>query len=146
MARISRRKVDEDVLLKLYRLFFEIVSRFEDQEDFSTIVDDILSPTEKIMVAKRVGIIYLLIKKVDYRDIVELLKVSTATVVFYAALFRDKNSRLINLIKTMLKKEKVLNFFDDLFADLMIHPGVYKGHWQMYWDRKRKQKERKTLG
>lgn len=146
MARISKKPIDDNILIKIYRLFYEIFSRYENQEDFLTILDDILSPTEKIMIAKRIGIIYLLVKKTDYRDIMEVLKVSSATVVFYATTFYKRNSRVVNLINNMLKKEKVLNFLDDLFADLMIHPGVYKDHWQMYWDHKRKQQERKTLG
>ncbi len=146
MARISKKPISEKILIKIYRLFYEVFSRYESQEDFLLILEDILSPTEKIMIAKRIGIIYLLIKKADYRDISEVLKVSSATVVFYAATFYKRNSRVVNLINNMLKKEKVLNFLDDLFADLMIHPGVYKGHWQMHWDHKRKQVERKTLG
>ena len=146
MARISKKLIDEKILIKIYRLFYEVFSRYESQEDFLLILEDILSPTEKIMIAKRIGIIYLLIKKVDYRDISAVLKVSSATVVFYATTFYKRNSRVVNLINNMLKKEKALNFLDDLFADLMIHPGVYSGHWQMHWDHKRKQEEQKILG
>ena len=146
MARISKKLINEETLTKIYRLFYEVFSRYESKEDFLLILEDILSPTEKVMIAKRIGIIYLLIKKADYRDISDLLRESSATVVFYAAIFYKRNSRVVNIINNMLKKEKVLNFLDDLFADLMIHPGIYKSHWQMHWDHKRKQEERKTLG
>lgn len=146
MARISKKPVNEKLLAKIYKLFYEVFSRYEGQDDFLSIIDDILSPTEKIMLAKRLAIIYLLIKKVDYRDITETLKVSSATVVFYSTMFYKKNSRIATIINNMLKKEKVLNFLDDFFADIMIRPGIYKGHWQMYWDHKRKQEDRKTLG
>lgn len=146
MTRISKKSVDEKLLTKIYKLFYEVFSRYEGQEDFLSIIDDILSPTEKIMLAKRLAIIYLLIKKVDHRDITDTLKVSSATVVFYSAMFYKKNSRVANIINNMLKKEKVLNFLDDFFADIMISPGIYKGHWQSYWDHKRKQEDRKILG
>jgi uncharacterized protein YerC len=146
MARISKKPINEKLLTKIYKLFYEVFSRYEGQDDFLSIIDDILSPTEKIMLAKRLAIIYMLIKKVDYRDITETLKVSSATVVFYSAMFYKKNSRIVNIISNMLKKEKVLNFLDDFFTDIMIRPGIYKGHWQMYWDHKRKQEDRKTLG
>lgn len=146
MARISKKPVDKKLLTKIYKLFYEVFSRYEGQEDFLLIIDDILSPTEKIMLAKRLAIIYLLIKKVDYRDIMDTLKVSSATVVFYATTFYKRNSRVINIIDNMLMKESVLNFLDDFFADIMIHPGIYKGHWQMDWDHKIKQENRKILG
>ena len=145
MTRISKRVLKEEVLLKLYRLFFEVISQYNNQENFLNLIDDILSPTEKIMLTKRVAIIYLLIKGVSYRDISEALKVSTGTVVLYAAKFYKKDSQLVGMIKKMLKKEKFFNFLEDIFAGLTIQPGVKIGDWQRYWDHKRGQQERKVL-
>jgi len=145
MGRISKQFVKQEILTKLYRLFFEVISRSDDQQSFTLLIDDILSPTEKIIIAKRIGIIYLLIKKVDYRTISETLKVSTATVLFYSAVFKEKQTRIVNLIKQMLKKEKVLGFLEDVFADLMIHPGIYIGHHKLKWEHEKKKEERKTL-
>jgi len=145
MVRNSKHPLSEEVLLKMYRLFFEIFSRFDNQENFLNLITDIFTPAEKIMVAKRVGIIYLLIKKVDYRDIAEVLKVSTSTITHYAYLFNNKNSKVVEIIKNQLIKENVLNFLDDFFADLFIQPGIKIGHWQSYWDHKRKQETRKIL-
>ena len=146
MARISKKMVDEKLLAKIYKLFYEVFSRYQGQEDFLLIIDDILSPTEKVMLAKRLAIIYMLIKKVDYRDIADTLKVSTATILFYATTFYKRNSRVVNIINKMLKKESVLNFLDDFFSNFMIHPGVYIGHWKLYRDHQRKQEERKIIG
>jgi len=146
MTRISKKPVNEKLLSKIYKLFYEVFSRYEGQEDFFSIIDDILSPTEKIMLSKRLAMIYLLIKKVDYRDITETLKVSAATVTFYSSMFYKKDSKVVNIISNMLKKEKVLYYLDDFFADIMIHPGIHKGDWQSYWDHKRKQENRKILG
>jgi hypothetical protein len=32
----------------------------------------------------------------------------------------------------MIKKEKVINFFEDTLADFFIQPGLQKGHWHLY--------------
>ncbi|NDK10381.1 hypothetical protein GW846_06430, partial [Candidatus Gracilibacteria bacterium] len=112
MTRISKKPVNEKLLSKIYKLFYEVFSRYEGQEDFFSIIDDILSPTEKIMLSKRLAMIYLLIKKVDYRDITETLKVSSATVTFYSSMFYKKDSKVVNIISNMLKKEKVLYYLD----------------------------------
>lgn len=146
MTRISKKPIKEKLLTKIYKLFYEVFSRYEGQEDFLLIMDDILSPTEKIMLAKRLAIIYLLIKKVDYRDIADTLKVSTATILFYSTRFYKRNSRVVNIINKMLGKEKALNFLDDFFANFMIRPGVHIGHWQLYRDHQLKQERRKVLG
>lgn len=145
MPRVSKIPVSDELLSKIYKLFYEVFSRNKGQDDFLLIIDDILSSSEKIMLSKRLAIIYLLIKGVDYRDIMNTLKVSSATVVYYTSTFLKRSSKIRSIIENMLKKEKVLNFLDDFFADIMIHPGVYKGHWQMYWDNKRKQENRKIL-
>ncbi|MBI5122931.1 hypothetical protein HZA75_03680 [Candidatus Roizmanbacteria bacterium] len=108
-------------------------------------IDDILSPSEKIMIAKRLGMIYLLIKGVDFRTIANTLKVSTSTVLFYSVAYKEKRAQITNLIEQMLKKEKVLNFLEDLFADLTIHPGIYIGHHKLKWEYEKKKIERKTL-
>ena len=145
MTRISKKFIKEEIILKLYRLFFEVFSRSDDQQSFLSLINDILSPTEKIMIAKRLGMIYLLIKGVDYRTIADTLKVSTATVLFYSVVFKEKKAQITNLIEQMLKKEKVLNFLEDLFADLTIHPGIYIGHHKLKWEHEKKKEERKTL-
>lgn len=145
MTRISKKYIKEEIIIKLYRLFFEVFSRSDDQKSFLLLLDDVLSPTEKVMIAKRVGIIYLLVKKVDYQTISETLKVSTATVFFYSTVFKQKESTIAVSIEQMLKKEKVLNFLDDLFSDLFIQPGIKIGHHRLKWEHRKRQEERKTL-
>lgn len=145
MPRVSKTPVSNELLSKTFRLFYEVFSSNSDQDDFLLMIDDLLSPSEKIMLSKRLAIIYLLIKGVNYRDIMKTLKVSSSTVVFYASTFLKRSSKVRSIIESMLKKEKVLNFLDDFFADIMIHPGIYKGDWQIYWDHKRKQENRKIL-
>lgn len=145
MTRISKKHIEEETIMKLYQLFFEVFSRSDDQEGFLSLINDILSPTEKIMIAKRMGIIYLLIKKVEIRTIADTLKVSTATVFFYSIVFEKKQARIIHIINQMLTKEKVLNFLDDFFADLIIRPGFLIGHHKLKWEHEKKQEQRKTL-
>ncbi len=145
MVRNSKYPLSEETLLRMYHLFFEIFSRFENKENFFALINDLFTPAEKIMVAKRLGIIYLLIKKVDYRDIADVLKVSTSTITHYAYLYSHRTSTVVEIIKNQLIKENVLNSLDDFLVDLFIQPGVKIGHWQSYWDHKRRQEHRKTL-
>ena len=97
------------------------------------------------MVAKRTSIIYLLLKGVDHTTIAKYLKSSRATVAKFSLLFYDKETKLIGIIGELLDKESISHFFEDLFADIFIQPGLKIGHWQMHWDHKRRQKERKMI-
>lgn len=145
MVNLSKTPVDEKKLVKLYQLMFEILNKADDKDDFLGLIKDILSPPEQLMVAKRIAIIYLLIKEVGHSSIAKYLKSSRATVAKFSLLFYDKETKLIGIINELLSKEEVNHFLEDLFADIFIQPGLKIGHWQSYWDHKRRQKERAII-
>lgn len=146
MVHLSKKIINENVLMRIYQLFFEVISRSHSRESFLILLDDILTPTEKIMLAKRIGIIYLLIKEVEQITIAEILKVSTSTVSIYSVKFYKKDAKIIQIIKNMLIKEKVLDFMEDIFAGLWIQPGLKKGHHKLKWEYEQSKRERKYLG
>lgn len=146
MVRISKYKLKDDVLIKIYRLFFEIVSRSNSKDSFLEVIDDMFSPTEKIMLAKRLAIIYLLIKGIDQINIAKVLKVSTGTVAKFSVLFYRKDTKVVRVIKKMIKQEKILDFIDDMFTDLFIQPGIKMGHWRMYWENKKRKDIKEVTG
>ena len=94
--------------MKLYNLVFEVISHSSRKDKFFHVFEDIFSPTEKMMIAKRVTIIYLLIKGIDQKIIADTIKVSTATVSKYAVMFYNRNTLLTRLIRHMIRKEKVI--------------------------------------
>lgn len=145
MVNISKRPVDEKKLFKLYQLFYEVVNNVDNKDEFLELIQDILTPVEQIMIAKRIAIIYLLTKHVEQIDIAEHIKVSRATVGKFNLLFYKKKTRLIKIIESFLKNEKIINFFEDLFADLTIHPGIYIGHHKLNWEHEIRKENRKIL-
>lgn len=146
MVNLSKIQVDDKKLVKVYQLMFEILNKTNDKDDFLGIIKDILSPPEQLMVAKRIAIVYLLLKGVDHTTIAKYLKNSRATVAKFSLLFYEKESKLIGIIEDLLSEESINHFFEDLFADIFIQPGLKIGHWQMKWDHKRRQTERKMIG
>lgn len=144
MVNISKRPVDEEKLFKLYQLFFEVVSNASDKEEFMELIKDILTPIEQIMVAKRIAIIYLLIKQVEQVDIADYIKVSRATVGRYSLLFYKKKTRTVKIIESFLSNEKIGHFFEDIFAELFTHVGYYRDQ-QLVWQREKRKEERKMI-
>ena len=145
MVNISKRPVDEEKLFKLYQLFFEVVNNVWDKDEFMELIQDILTPVEQIMIAKRIAIIYLLTKHVEQIDIAEHIKVSRATVGRFNLLFYKKKTRLIKIIESLLKNEKIGHFFEDLFADIFTYPGIYIGHHKLKWEHEKRKEERKMI-
>jgi len=144
MTRISRYPVKEEVLEKLFELFFKTVGNKENSKDFYEVINDLLSPTERIMIAKRIAIVFLLIKNIEFKNICEVLKVSSSTVSKFN-LLKEKNSPIIKNLEEALFKDELFDFFLD-FLNTLLPPGTYGTNWSNAWKRKKESQRRKTYG
>jgi len=45
----------------------------------------------------------------------------------------------------LISKGKLLGFIEDIFADLLIQPGIKIGHWALKREHERSKEERKML-
>lgn len=144
MVRLSRFKLSNQQLEKLFSLFFEVVGKNKNKKEFQNIITDILSPTERVMIAKRIAIMYLLMKGIDNRTICYVLKVSSATVAKFAIL-AEKSVGVIPLFKKMLVNEKIVEFFQEVFNSFFA-PGVPGVNWKAAWKRKIDLERKKALG
>jgi len=145
MPPLSQFKIDDDVLEKLFKLFFEVIGRNHQQEQFEEIIKDIFSPVERIMIAKRVAVIYLLMKNIDYLTICQTIKVSSATVSKFSFLM-TKSVGIVPVLSKILKNEKIEGFFEEIIS-IVRAPGVPGVNWSQAWKNKiaREEKERKGI-
>lgn len=142
MTRISKYRVEDKVLQKLYFLMFEIISNMDEEDRFTGIMNELLSPTEKIMIAKRVAIIYLLMKNIDYLMISDVLKVSSTTISkFHSILIKGKEIK--NILEDLVENEKIKDFFEELF---FREPGTYGINWKSAWRQKFEIERKKQTG
>ncbi len=144
MTRISRLPVDEDVLEKLFSLFFEVIGKNKNEEEFQNIIHDLLSPAERIMIAKRVAIFYMLIKKLDYYNIAKSLKVSPSTIAKFN-LVKENSRGIVSALKGTVRNEKIINFFEELVLELR-RPGKYGVNWKNAWQDKIDHERKKAKG
>lgn len=144
MARISRIKLKDEILEKVFGLFFEIVGKKSNINDFKKTIFEILSPVERIMIAKRVAIVYLLLKGIDQKNISKVLKVSTATVSKFSLLM-EKSTGVVPSFKNIITNDKILEFLDEMF-DSLFPPGTYGTDWKAAWERRKRIGYRKTYG
>src|SRR3989344_8936651 len=105
MVRNSRFILSDDLLEKLFDLFFEVVGNKSSKDEFRKIFIDLLTPAERIMLAKRVAIVYLLMKKIEYDNICDRLKVSPTTVAKYSLLM-EKSEGIVPTFKQIVKVDK----------------------------------------
>ncbi len=145
MVQISRNKLPEEILSKLLLLFFEVVGKKNKNEEFEKIINDLFSPVERIMIIKRIAIMYLLMKQIQPVIIADVLKVSPSTVAKFSIIM-DKSEGIVPYLKKLLEKEKISDFFEDIFDDLFNYPGRYGINWSQAWKSKIEKENRRRTG
>lgn len=144
MVRISYLKIREEDYEKIFSIFYKVLGETEDKDEFSKILFDLLTPAERIMLIKRIAIIYLLMKEIHYQTVCEVLKVSNTTVSKYKLLM-ERSEGIVPVLKSMVKQEKVWLFFEDIFSQI-FYPGRPGINWKAAWELKINLERKKERG
>ena len=144
MVNVSKRKLDEYILERLFDLLYEIFAIKRNTKDFNKIFVSLFSPTERLMIIKRLGAIYLLLKGILKRDICKLLSLSPTTLDKYQ-LILDKETEIYSYFQKIIRKEAIKNIFEEIINTL-YGPGTPGVDWSEAWKTKRRIAERKEYG
>jgi len=80
MPQVSKNQVSKETEKKIRRAFARALVGLKSEGEAERYIFDLLTPTEQIMLAKRLAIAAMLIEGLSYRQIAEKIKVSTATI------------------------------------------------------------------
>ena len=80
MSQVSRNPLSKESNYEIQAALWWLLARLDNDSDIRNFLNSLLTKTEKIMLAKRLAIAFLLSKNYNYRDISDALKVSTTTV------------------------------------------------------------------
>lgn len=107
MPHVSKKKLPDKTLRQILDSFLFVLTSTKKKEEMSKFLDAFLSNTEKIMLAKRLAIVFLLSEGVEETKISETLLVTQSTVSRIKLWYETKGSGYkIAIIK--LKKQKLL--------------------------------------
>ncbi len=124
MAQVSRLPLPKALSLQMQKLFYKSLAELTTEEDVADFLNDLLTPTEKVMLQKRLAIAFLLQKGYDQRTIHRIMKVSVTTVNSVNFWLKNQGKGYRNIIEKMRKGQKFTNNlekFDSLlrqFSDL----------------------------
>lgn len=141
MTQVSKRYISPDVQERMFEVFINAVSKAKYRSDVENFLTDLLSPTERIMLAKRLAIAYLLVKKSwTYREISKILKVSLTTVQRVSLTLNVQGNGYRKIVGSLLRDEKIENFMNKV-ADAItaIPPG---GRDWKQWRKEREAEKR----
>ncbi len=111
MSQVSRRYLPPKVSSQIFEMFLSTLTSLSSPSAVSSFIEDLLSPTEQIMLGKRLAIAYMLKKGYTHRDIVNTLKVGLATVNKVSLTLKLNGNGYESVINHMLKVQKISDFF-----------------------------------
>ena len=123
MSQVSRYPIPKDVYDRIIDLFLGLFSSLNSKRKASDFFDEFLTPTERIMMAKRVAIGMLLAKKYSYRKISEVLRVSKSTIGVVSSHYRYGNT-LKKAIAHLMANEGIEKLLLE-FAEMITSAGTF---------------------
>lgn len=114
MTQVSKFKLDKKTQDNLLRNLLTVISKLNQEDQAKLFLDDLLTRTEKIVLAKRLAIALMLESGKSYEEIKNLLKVSSSTIgVINNRLNSGSGYKLvINQLQKMESKNKGSWLFD----------------------------------
>lgn len=114
MPQVSKIPVQKEVEKRMFELFWKSFQDLEKGEEMQSFLSDLLTKTERIMLAKRLSIALLLTKGYDYGSIKDILKVSSSTIGSIASWLDRSGEGYKLLVEKWLKEEKMKKFWEDV--------------------------------
>jgi len=122
MTQVSKKFLKKDIEARVYEVLLESIATATSKGSVAIFLDDLLSPTEKLMLAKRLSIALLLSKGYNQRSVCSILKVGLETVNRVSRSMQKGSGGYAQVTKTIIQNEKLKSFLqkiDDTLADIL---------------------------
>jgi uncharacterized protein YerC len=108
MPPVSKRIISPKISKNINDLLINSFSKTRGKNDLLPFISDLLTPTEKVMVSKRLAIAFLLLRKdIDHRQIAKVLKVSTGTIARVNIVLNTEGVGYRNVLNKILNDENL---------------------------------------
>lgn len=147
MTQVSRYPVSKEVYERIFDIFLKTITGLYTRKFTSGFLEEFLTPTEQVMLAKRLSVAFLLSKDYNYREISKILRVSTATVGRVALLYKE-SKYFKNVIKRILKDEKIDEFWQEVgekITSLLSAGGSKSGAWRYLREEIKNKRKKKVF-
>lgn len=137
MTQVSRFPLRKEIQERMFEVFLDSIALVKTREHVRKLLDDVLSPSERTMLAKRLSIALLLYKGSDQRAICSTLKVSLGTVNRVSAALQKGSGGYAMVLSAIMKNDGFREFiatlgedFVDIFTSGRKYPNVRRALWE----------------
>ena len=132
MPHVSNKKLDPELLEKLLNRLLLTLGQAQNRKSLSLVINELLTPTEKTMTAKRLAIILMLHASTPQHRITQILNVSPSTVAIASLGVEVGKYNTILKISTKEKIDIEKLVWNVLTVGGIMPPKVGKKYWRKY--------------
>lgn len=132
MGQVSKYPISKDIADRIFDVFIKSFIKVRNSKDAQILANDLFTPTERIMLAKRLAIAFCLMKGYEYREISKLLRVSLTTIASVNMTLKYGSDGYKTILERINKEEKLEDLFKSI-ADKILAAGSYSkggGTWR----------------
>jgi len=138
MSKVSRRVLDKRLESYIFEVFLKTISDLKTKEEVKVFIEDLLSPSEKIMLIKRLAIAILLTKGYTWDKIDHTLKVSRPTIMTVSYFLKHgQNGGYQRVTQKFLADQKKEALFDKI-EEILLSLSPPKLYGSPSYERKRR--------
>lgn len=122
MPHVSRKPISKDLYKEIVQELWWILTNIRDEREMAMFLGDLLTDTEKLMLAKRLALANLILRGWDWFEICDFLKVSPSTVNHMRHWLNGSGRGFRIAIKRLEKKERWEEFWSKVDEMLSAVP------------------------
>lgn len=137
MTKVSRRFLDKELWNRIFEIFVKTLADLKTPIDVQNFLEDLLSPTEKVMLTKRLAIAILLAKGYTYDEIDDKLKVSRSTIMNVSFWLKYGKSGYAKSVEKIIKNQNRDTMIDKI-DEILLQLSPPKAYGSPAYERKQK--------
>lgn len=106
MPRVSTRRLDKNIEQEIVANLDWLVSQLKSEEQANLFLQFVLTREERLMLAKRLAVLFLIHKGYHYSDIAEALKITPATISKFRSVFDVSSAEARTVLQKLDEREK----------------------------------------
>lgn len=122
MTQVSKLPLRKEIADRIFEIFLITLINLRQKDEAEQLIQDLFTPTERVMLAKRLAIAFLLEKGHDYQTIKSLLRVSSATIASVNMQRQSGGKGYQQCIAKIMQEESLQNFFAEIALKLIQIP------------------------
>lgn len=122
MPQITKYPTSSTVDDRIFEVFIKSFVSLRVKDSAADFINDLFSPTEKVMLTKRIAIALLLLRDYQYRDISKILRVSVATISTVNISLKHGKGSYKKILDKIMREEKMEEFFQKTIEAIISVP------------------------